>query len=52
MRPVASPLSTVRVADAADSDLDAIVVGAGIIASLYSGELGPDAILAIVSCLS
>jgi hypothetical protein len=32
--------------------LIAVIIGAGIAASLYSGELGPDAILAIVSCLS
>jgi len=30
----------------------AVIFGAGIVASLYSGELGPDAILAIISCLS
>jgi hypothetical protein len=30
----------------------ALVVGAGFIFAAYSGELGPDVVLAIVACLS
>ncbi len=32
--------------------LIAVVIGAGIAVSMCLGEIGPDAILAIVSCIS
>ena len=32
--------------------LIAVAVGAGVVLSLYSGDLGADVVLAIISCLA